>query len=87
MTTDDLLSMLHEAGELLVELSQSTHDRKAVLDARDLARRIDGALAAEDWTTTGRKTKPVDSIYDDYLAGRIDKAELARRLAALSDDQ
>ena len=87
MTTDDLLSMLHEAGELLVELSQSTHDRKAVLDARDLARRIDDALADEDWTPTGREVKPVDPIYDDYLAGRIDKAELARRLAALSDDQ
>jgi len=85
VTTDDLLSMLHEAGELLVELSQSTHDRKAVLDARDLARRIDDALAAEDWTPMGREVKPVDPIYDDYLAGRIDKAELKRRLAALSD--
>lgn len=85
MTTDYLLSLLHESRELLVALSQSTHDRKAVLDARDLARRIDDALAAEDWTPTGREAKPVDPIYDDYLAGRIDKTELKRRLAALSD--
>ena len=85
MTTDDLLSMLHESRELLVALSQSTHDRKAILDARDLARRIDDALAAEDWTPTGREVKPVDPIYDDYLAGRIDKTELKRRLAALID--
>lgn len=81
----DLLSLLHEPGELLVELSQSTHDRKAILDARDLARRIDDALADAYWTPTGRAVKPVDPIYDDYLAGRIDKDELRRRLAALDD--
>lgn len=87
MTTDELLSMLHESSELLVALSESTHDRKAILDARDLARRIDDVLVAEDWTPTGREVKPVDPIYDDYFAGRIDRHELRRRLAALDDDE
>jgi hypothetical protein len=87
MTLDEALALLYEASELLVELSVSSHDKKAVLDARDLARRIDDVLVEEDWTPQGREVKPIDAIYDDYLAKRIDKDELKRRLAALDDDR
>jgi hypothetical protein len=87
MTLDEALALLHEASELLVELSVSSHDKKVVLDARDLARRIDDVLVEQDWTPQGREAKPIDAIYDDYLAKRIDKDELKRRLAALDTDQ
>jgi len=87
VTLDDALTLLHEARDLLVALSVSSHEKQDVLDARDLARRIDDVLVEEDWTPQGRKVKPIDAIYDDYLAKRIDKDELKRRLAALDADQ
>jgi hypothetical protein len=87
MTLDDALVLLHEASEVLVALSVSSHEKKDVLDARDLARRIDDVLVEQDWTPQGREVKPIDAIYDDYLAKRIDKHELKRRLAALDDDR
>ena len=87
MTLDDALVLLHEAREVLVALSVSSHEKKDVLDARDLARRIDDVLVEEDWTPQGREVKPIDLIYDDYLAKRIDKDELKRRLAALDTEQ
>jgi hypothetical protein len=87
MTLDDALVLLHEASEVLVALSVSSHEKKDVLDARDLARRIDDVLVEQDWTPQGRELKPIDAIYDDYLAKRIDKDELKRRLAALDTDQ
>jgi len=87
MTLDDALVLLHEASEVLVALSVSSHEKKDVLDARDLARRIDDVLVEQDWTPQGREVKPIDAIYDDYLAKRIDKDELKRRLAALDTEQ
>ena len=87
MSLDDALALLHEARELLVSLSVSSHEKQDVLDARDLARRIDDVLVEEDWTPLGREVKPIDAIYDDYLAKRIDKDELKRRLAALDTDK
>jgi hypothetical protein len=87
MTLDDALVLLHEASELLVALSVSSHEKQVVLDARDLARRIDDVLVEQDWTPQGREVKPIDAIYDDYLAKRIDQYELKRRLAALDTEQ
>jgi len=87
MTLDDALVLLHEASEVLVALSVSSHEKEDVLDARDLARRIDDVLVEQDWTPQGREVKPIDSIYDDYLAKRIDKHELKRRLAALDTEK
>jgi hypothetical protein len=87
MSLDDALALLHEARELLVSLSVSSHEKQDVLDARDLARRIDDVLVEEDWTPLGREVKPIDAIYDDYLAKQIDKDELKRRLAALDTDK
>ena len=87
MTLDDALVLLHEASEVLVALSVSAHEKKDVLDARDLARRIDDVLVEQDWTPQGREVKPIDAIYDDYLAKRIDNDELKRRLAALDTEQ
>jgi len=87
VTLDAALALLHEARELPVELSVSSHDKKVVLDARDLARRIDDVLVEEDWTPQGREVKPIDLICDDYLANRIDTGELKRRLAALDTEQ
>lgn len=86
MTLDEALALLHEARELLTALSVSSHEKKDVLDARDLARRIDDVLVEQEWTPQGREVKPIDAIYDDYLAKRIDKDELKRRLAALDSE-
>ena len=47
MTLDDALVLLHEASEVLVALSVSSHEKKDVLDARDLARRIDDVLVEQ----------------------------------------
>lgn len=80
MGNAELIALLREARGYVA----AWQDFTAAQQARLLAR-IDAALAAEDWTPTGREAKPVDPIYDDYLAGRIDKTELKRRLAALSD--
>ena len=87
MTLDEALALLHEARELPTALSVSSHEKKDVLDARDLARRIDDVLVEEDWTPLGREVKPIDAIYDDYPAKRIDKDEDQRRLAALDTEQ
>ena len=78
MTADDLLSLLHESRELLVALPQSTHDRKAILDARDLARRGGPDLAA------AMAQNPVPSALVHALLRRPSRAALLELVAMLA---